>query len=251
MNKIKDWWENTSKAYQETATISTDVAHYGPFAPDESELNLLGNISGKKIIEVGCGGGQCSFAFTKQGATCTGVDLSEEQIKFARDLAQEENVEVDFIEGDYHDLDMIPDKSFDIAFSAFAFQYAHDLNKVFSEVSRVLKDDGQFVFSLDHPFFLNIDPKTNCLKDSYFNNGRHEFPHIWGDHEEGTFVFYNHTISDIYNALVSSGFLVEKIIEPHKLEGQDSWNKDKWKNTYPMSLVELLGPTIIFKTKKL
>ncbi|HSR35450.1 MAG TPA: hypothetical protein VLY63_33190, partial [Anaerolineae bacterium] len=63
-------WDTISANYQAHTRISTDDVHYGPLAPGERELGLLGNILGKHILEIGCGGGQNSIALTKWGATC-------------------------------------------------------------------------------------------------------------------------------------------------------------------------------------
>ncbi len=81
-------WNRTSAGYQRLHQIPTDAAHYGPWAPDESELRLLGDVRGKRILEIGCGGGQCSIAFARQGAIAVGIDLSDEQLAFASQLAQ-------------------------------------------------------------------------------------------------------------------------------------------------------------------
>ena len=61
---------------------------------------------------------------------------------------------------------------------------------------------------------------------------------------------YRRKVSDIYNALVSANFFVEKIIEPLDLR-KPEWSKKDWDMDYPSKLVKLIGPTIIFKAKKL
>jgi len=115
----------------------------------------LGNVKGKRTLEKGCGGGQCSIAFAKQGAMTTGIDISEEQIKFAKKLAKKEKVEVKFYMGNIENLKQIKSKSQDIVFSSYALQYIKNLKKCFKEVYRVLKNKGIFVFSLDHPFLVS------------------------------------------------------------------------------------------------
>ncbi|GAH11994.1 unnamed protein product, partial [marine sediment metagenome] len=83
---IREHWNMDALKYQKREKISTDHVHYGPNCPYEKDLNLLGDVQGKKIVELGCGGGQCSIALTKRGAICTGIDLSDEQIKYAKNL---------------------------------------------------------------------------------------------------------------------------------------------------------------------
>src|ERR1700728_3347005 len=85
-------WDRHSAAYQDAARLSTSVAHYGPDIPTEAELRLLGDLKGKKVLELGCGGAQCSIAFAKQGAIAIGVDFSPAQLAHARQLVTEEEV---------------------------------------------------------------------------------------------------------------------------------------------------------------
>src|SRR5207249_2865411 len=105
------------------------------------------------VLELGCGGAQCSIAFAKQGATAIGVDFSAEQIAFARRLCEREEVKVELREGDLADLAFLRGDTIDVCFSAYAFGYVDDLGRVFRQVHRVLKEDGPLVFSLPHPAY--------------------------------------------------------------------------------------------------
>ena len=242
--ETKKWWEYTSKKYQEETKIPVDV-HYGPGSPNEKFFKLMGNIKGKNILEIGCGGAQCSIAFAKQGANVTGMDISEEQLKFAKKLAQENKVNVKFYQHDIRDLKPIKSNSQDIVFSAWALHYVDDLSKCFKEVKRVLKKNGLIVFSLDRPFYRTVDSKTLKLKDSYFNTGKQTL--TFSDPTK-QFVCYTHTISELYNLLVETGFSVEKILEP------DSRKKNKEDSFYGLwdynsEFMKMFPPTIIFKSR--
>ena len=168
-------WNRLSAGYQADHAIPTDSAHYGPWSPPENELRLLGDVRGLRILEVGCGGGQCSIAFARQGAQVTGLDLSDEQLAYARRLAAGEGVSVRFVQGSATDLSAFAGGTFDLLFSAYALQYVADLRGCLSECSRVLRAGGRLVVSLDHPF-------RDCFSDdaedemsitpvrSYFDN---------------------------------------------------------------------------------
>ena len=240
--EIKKWWEEASQYYQKESKISTKSAHYGPYSPTEDKLRLLGNIKGKKILEIGCGGGQCSIAFAKKGAKCIGVDISEEQLKYAKKLAQREKVNIEFRLGSFQNLSGIESQSHDIVFSAFALQYSPNLNGVFRQVYRILKKKGLFVFSLEHPLYQIIDYKTKKIFTNY-KTEKIEKIEIWPDGSKHKFIIYNRKISDLFNALVEGGFVIEKIIEPLDLKVNENPN-------FPKDLVKLIGPTIIFKSRK-
>ncbi len=143
-------WNALSAQYQAHTRISTDDVHYGSLAPGERELRLLGEVAGKRVIEIGCGGGQNSIALTKWGATCIGVDPSPAQLDHARRLAREIGVEVHFVEGVAENLSPFPDESFDIVLSSYAFDYVTDLRRAYDEAWRVLVPGGLFVFCLSH-----------------------------------------------------------------------------------------------------
>jgi len=248
--EIEEWWDETSESYQKSSTISTRSAHYGPYSPDESTLNLLGKVKGKRILEIGCGGGQCSIAFAKQGAICTAMDLSHQQLEYAKKLAQKNKVDINFFQGNFQNLNKIKSSSMDIVFSAYALQYSPDLSIVFKQVYRVLKKNGILAFSFDHPFFAIINPTNHKIVDSYYNTGKHVITQTWVDKSVHPFVYYRVKMSDIFNALQKANFLVERIIEPMTFKNQTAWTKGRWKNNYPKKMVELLGPTIIFKARK-
>ena len=253
VKEIEKWWGESSRYFQEENKIPTHSAYWGIHAPYENEIKLLSNVKGKKILEVGCGGGQSSIALAKKGAMCTGIDISKEQLKFAEKLAKKEKVKVRFIKGNFQNLtNFFKPNSFDIVISAWAFQYSPNLKKLFKEVWKVLKKDGLFVLSMPHPFHDIIDvktfKKTGCIKfeRSYFATGRYEEIETWPDGSKHKFIGFHIKVSDIYNALVEAGFFVEKIIEPLSLKHHPR-SLEKY---YPKGLSKLIPPTIIFKTRK-
>jgi len=242
---VKKWWENSSKEYQEYCKIPIDI-HYGPGSPNEQHYKLLGNLKGKNVLEMGCGGAQCSIAMAKQGAKVIGVDISKEQLKFAKELAKKNKVNITFYERDFNNLSIIKSNSQDIVFSAWAFQYAENLFKIFKEAYRVLKNKGIFIFSLDHPFYRTLNRKTLKLEQSYFDSGK-----FVTNYSRGKFVMYNRMISDLFNNLIKVGFYVERIIEPdsRKKYPYDPWY-NKWE-LYTPKMMKHIPPTIIFKARKI
>jgi ubiquinone/menaquinone biosynthesis C-methylase UbiE len=210
-------WDRYAAAYQARAQLSTTTAHYGPEMPTEAQLHLLGDLKGKRVLELGCGGAQCSIAFAKQGATAIGVDFSAQQLAFARRLCEREDVRVELRQGDLADLAFLRADSIDLVFSSHAFGYVEDLNRVFRQVHRVLKPGAPLVFSLPHPLagiFDGDGPEPLSVRRSYFDKSPVE-------HEMGGVVFtdYHHTVADIYMGLARSSYRVDLILEPEPLSG--------------------------------
>ncbi|WP_417389294.1 class I SAM-dependent methyltransferase [Gimesia sp.] len=115
-----------------------------------SLIALLPELQGKRVIDLGCGPGEYAAYLTSQGATVTAVDSSLEMISlvqqklgnsvhaYAQDLTKGVPDEAD--------------RSFDLAVSPLMIHYLEDPTPLFRDVKRILKPEGQFVFSTHHPF---------------------------------------------------------------------------------------------------
>jgi ubiquinone/menaquinone biosynthesis C-methylase UbiE len=209
--EIETAWERFADQYQEMAALSTSSAHYGPDVATEDELRLLGDLRGKRVLELGCGAAQCSIAFAKAGAIAIGVDLSSAQLAIARRLCEEEEVRVELRHGDMADLAFLRADSIDAAFSSYAFQYVEDLNRVFRQVHRVLKVGSSLVFSLPHPAWVMIDDGSQATSAarSYFDPA--PVAGVWGGVACDT---YPHTFSSLYMGLIRASYRVDLILEP-------------------------------------
>jgi len=214
-------WDTISANYQASTRILTDDVHYGSLAPGERELGLLGNVADKRVIEIGCGGGQNSIALAKWGATCVGVDPSPAQIAHARQLALENGVEVQFIVGAAEDLGTFPDGSFDIAISSYAFDYVTDLRQAYATICtwRVLVPGGIFVFCLSHPWFQAVGWHLAGDSDATEVGDYAAWPDVeeWDwTYEDGTTARMRghlRTLEQIVNELLEAGFVLERLVE--------------------------------------
>ena len=221
-------WDRHAAAYQAGAHLPTDVAHYGPDIGTEAQFRLCGNVEGKRVLELGCGGAQCSIAFARQGAHAIGVDISGEQLAFARRLVAREGVKVDLRHGDLADLAFVRADTMDLVFSAYAFGFIEDLDRVFRQVHRVLKPEHPVVFSLPHPAYDMIDDDAEpalLIRRSYFDRTPIEY-----ERDGVRFTDYRHTISDLFASLTRANFRVDTILEPEPLP--DLPHSQHWRPTY-------------------
>ena len=247
-HETKKWWEETSSKYQKQCNIPVAI-HYGPGAPFEDELKLLGNLKGKKVLEIGCGGAQCGIAMAKKGAIVTGIDISEEQLKFAKKLAEKNKVNLTFYQGDVKKLPQIESSSQDIVFSAWALFYVDDIKSCFHEVRRALKKNGIFVLAMPHPSYFIMNAKNLKFNQSYFQTGKYQSSHTTKPGKKTRFVCYNRTMSDIINAFVDADFTIKLMLEP---DSRKHYPKDPWYGIWEFQprLMKLLPPTVIFKVQK-
>jgi SAM-dependent methyltransferase len=214
----KKGWNIISKEYQEKTQISLEDVHYGPISPGELELKLLGNVKGKRVLEIGCGGGQNTIVLAKWGAKSAGLDISKEQIKYARKLAKKNNVTAPFYVGNMENLSMFKNESFNIVLSSHAIGYAEDPKQVFQEVFRVLQRNGLFVFCVSHPITVKgrkvrYGGRTMWGLGNYFDRRRRMWTWKMGG-KTAKFYGYHRILQDYFDWLVSAGFSVERVLEP-------------------------------------
>lgn len=214
--EVKAWWESSADEFQETGDRSVGI-DWGWDGIEDREL--LGDVAGADLVEVGCGGGQCTVALAEYGADVVGVDLSEGQLGHARAAIADAGVDAEVVQGDVRALPLATD-GFDLAFNTFVFQWVDDLGACFAEVDRVLRPGGRFVFSMPHPAFRTVDPGTHVVERSYFDTGR------WVRYEDADehgndLVVYHHTVADVYRELSSAGFAVDRLLEPGSPDPDD------------------------------
>jgi SAM-dependent methyltransferase len=234
-------WDRYAAAYQAEAGLTTDVAHYGPDIPTEAELRLLGELKGKRVLDLGCGGGQASITFAKQGASVTGVDFSAEQLAYARALADQEGVKVEFRLGDLADLAFLRSDSADMVFSVGAFDYVEDLGRVFRQVHRVLKVGAPLVFTVRHPAYALIDDDAEqplLIRRAYFDRSP-----LVSIRAGATFSEHHHPFADLAMGLARSSYRIEAIIEPEPRAGGP--RSHLWRETF-----RYVPRTMIFKARK-
>lgn len=145
---MKQWyeklWENFGKGYdQEPFTQGT----IGECDFLEKELNYDRSL---EIIDVGCGTGRHTIELTKRGYSVTGIDLSEAQLRRAREKAKEQNLQIEFFRHDARDLPF--DHQFDAAImlceGAFPLMETDEMNfQILRSVTKALKRGGKFIFT--------------------------------------------------------------------------------------------------------
>ena len=108
------------------------------------------------VLEVGCGGGILSEEIAKIGYITTGIDPSESSLNTAIEHAKENNLKIKYEKGIGEDLPFQPD-SFNVVLCCDVLEHVHDLPKVISEISRVLKNGGIFIYdTFNRTYFSKI-----------------------------------------------------------------------------------------------
>lgn len=243
-------WDAVSAAYQERLGWFSDRLAWGIRCPFEDELNLLGDVRGRHVLVLGCGGGQDMVALAKMGAgKVTGVDVSTTQLEHARDVLLREDLltMTRLIHTSVENLDTIEDESVDIAVSVHALNYVERADACFAETYRVLKRAGVFGLSVQHPADASThDEPPYGFEKPYFQS---EFDWEWQALGGGKFRSYYRTIGEWFQLLSDAGFAVERLLEPPPSDDAE-WSKTGWAQMNDYTKYETVPGTLIFGARK-
>ena len=146
------WWD-------EDFSLNLIKTLYNPFRVDYIKKTIKKlKISSEVInaLEVGCGGGILSEELAKMGLLTTGIDPSEQSLNSAINHAEESNLIINYEKGAGENLPF-PNNSFDVVICCDVLEHVRDLPKVISEISRVLKSGGIFIYdTFNRTFFSKI-----------------------------------------------------------------------------------------------
>lgn len=183
------------------------------------EMDLLGDVSGKKILHLQCHFGQDTISLSRMGAKCTGVDLSDKAIEKARELAAETGEDVHFICSDVYGLDKVLDEYFDIVFTSYGtIGWLPDMDRWAAIIDRFLKPGGTFVFAEFHPAVWMFNNDFSRIEYSYFNRQEivEELEESYSDGKlEKTVqeVSWNHDLGEVLEALLNKGLQIQAFHE--------------------------------------
>jgi SAM-dependent methyltransferase len=225
----RSWWDRDADAYQtEHGDFLGEVDFvWCPERLREADSHLLGDVAGKRILEVGCGAASCSRWLATQGAQTLALDLSAGMLRHAAAQSAHSGVRIQLVQADAMSLP-IRNGSFDIAFTAFgAIPFVNDSAGVMREVARALVPGGRWVFSVTHPMrwvFLD-DPGEGGLVavHSYFDRR----PYVeYDEHGEATYVEQHRTLGDRIKELTAAGFRLDQLVEPDWPDGfEGTWGQ--------------------------
>ena len=219
LNINKATWNNKTDVHIASDFYDNEGFLNGKSTLQSIELDLIGDITGKKILHLQCHFGQDTMTFSRMGAKATGIDLSDRAIEKAREFAQQLNLDTTFICCDIYDLPNHLDEKFDIVFTSYGtIGWLPDLDKWANVVSHFLKPDGKFVFAEFHPVVWMYDDYFKEVHYSYFN------VETITEDESGTYadrysdikaqtITWNHPTSEVLNALINSGLELKSFNE--------------------------------------
>ena len=231
------WWDADAADYHRThgqfLGVDSDQGEFiwCPEGLHEGDMRLLGEVAGKRILEIGCGSAPCSRWLANQGAQAVGLDISMQMLRYGVDAMERAGRQAPLVQAGAESLPFA-DESFDSVCSAFGgVPFVADSARVMREVARVLKPGGRWVFSVNHPmrwcFADDPGPMGMVASIPYFDRS----PYVELDEQgEAIYVEHHRTIGDRVREIVAADLVLEDIIEPDWPE----WLDREWGQWSPM-----------------
>jgi SAM-dependent methyltransferase len=233
-------WDAASDEYQERHRefIGQAEPRWGMWQLPESELQILGDVAGKDVLEYGCGAAQWSILLARAGARPVALDNSSRQLEHAKRLMAEAGVDFPLVHASAGEAPLA-DEAFDIVFCDHGAMTFADPYATVPEVGRLLRPGGLFAFSHSTPlsllcFEVESDTMAEELKRDLFGLHRLEWP---GDEP----VEFNLPTGEWLDLFRANGFVVEDLLEVQPPPGATSTyrgaEETNWARRWPMEQI--------------
>jgi ubiquinone/menaquinone biosynthesis C-methylase UbiE len=191
--------------------------------------DLLGDLTGKTVLCVGCGSGEECEALRRRGAArVVGIDISAGLIEEAKKAFSD----VEFSVMDMEEL-KFANGSFDLIYSSLVMHYVPSWTKVLAEARRVLKSGGRLLFSTHHPtmwgseIFRDGDIKRKVLGSE--SSKKNKSVRIFGDYFGERWIddvwfgdfsvrFYHRPLESLIGDIFGSGLVLKGFYEPRPVK---------------------------------
>ena len=172
---------------------------------------MFPDLNGKTVLDLGCGyGWHCKYAADHGAASVLGIDQSKLMIEETKRRNDHEKIE--YRVSGIHDFEY-PADTYDLVVSNLVLHYIEDLEEVYRFIHRTLKSGGTFLFNIEHPTFTagvnqqfsadGIWPVTD-----YYYPGERTTDFLGYEVKK-----YHHTLTQILNDLIQTGFAIEAVVE--------------------------------------
>ena len=225
----KHLWNQRTAIHKDSAFYDLEGFKKGANVLTPIEIKEMGDVKGKSLLHLQCHFGMDTMSFSRLGAKCVGVDLSDEAIKLAREINDELKLDAKFICCNVYDL-LTENQSaseapplegfgeagqFDIIFTSYGtIGWLPDLDLWARVIAEKLKPGGFFYMAEFHPVVWMFDDEFTHIKYYYDNKElivMEDQPTYTGDKNEiaGKEYSWNHSISEVLNALINAGLQIE------------------------------------------
>lgn len=246
----KDGWNKRTALHKTSAFYDLATFKKGKSSLNKIELKEVGDVKGKSLLHLQCHFGMDTLSWAREGATVTGVDLSDEAIALAKEINAELQLNASFVCCNVYDAAEYVKEQFDIVFTSYGtIGWLPDLKPWAKMIATKLKPGGFFYIADFHPTLWMLDDAMEKLVYSYFND------EVIVTEQQGSYTDraanihyteygWNHPFAEIFEVLISEGLAIEFLHEfsysPYNCfanmeQGQDEmWRLKGMANKFPM-----------------
>jgi 2-polyprenyl-3-methyl-5-hydroxy-6-metoxy-1,4-benzoquinol methylase len=244
----KHLWNQRTLVHKDSSFYNLENFKAGANALTPIELNEIGDVRGKSLLHLQCHFGMDTLSLSRMGAKCTGVDLSDEAIRLAKEINTELNLDAKFICCNVYDTCEYVKEQFDMVFTTYGtIGWLPDLQPWATMIAEKLKPGGTFYIAEFHPVVWMFDNDFTKIEYAYENK------EVIVTENEGTYTdrnadikgkefSWNHSISEVLNALINAGLKIElfnehmfspypcfrNVVEFEKARPDDPFGRGKW-----------------------
>ncbi|MHC3820936.1 class I SAM-dependent methyltransferase [Streptomyces sp. DT9] len=233
----RQFWNQLSGAYQHKhdPQIGAMPRLWGTYAIPDAHLHALGDVTGKRVLELGCGAGQWSRALAAEGATVVGLDLSEAQLSAASRAMGAARYSL--VQGAAERLPFADD-SFDLVFCDYGGLSWASPQLAVPQAARILRPGGRLVFNAASPWFEACYDEAASRVTTTLNQDYFGLDTI--DEGQGA-VSYQLTYGDWIRVLREAGLVIDDLIEPRPepgtANGYNQTDPPDWAHRWPAEML--------------
>ncbi|HET8913516.1 MAG TPA: methyltransferase domain-containing protein [Ktedonobacteraceae bacterium] len=202
-DSIADWYDhNLSASWLHTVTIPAMLRL----------LQEVEGIEGRRILDVGCGQGILTRELAARNALVTGVDLSRNLLKIARQKELRAPLGISYIHDDAHSLEQLGGQRFDVITCNLALLDIRDLPRLIESAKRLLVTGGWWVNSLLHPCGPHTDAEGALTYRDYYAEGYWRSPN--SKSVRGQVGSYHRRLETYIEGFLKSGLVIDAFREP-------------------------------------
>ncbi len=214
-NANKDLWNQRAKVHRDSEFYNLSGFRAGETALTPIEISEVGDVKGKSMLHLQCHFGMDSLDWARRGAIVTGVDISDAAIEEAQQLNRELGLNASFVCCNVLDTAAHVKGEFDIVFTSYGtIGWLPDLEPWARMIHEKLKPGGMFYLAEFHPVVWMFDDDFTHIKYAYENR------EVIITENQGTYTdrnaeitgkeySWNHSISEVLNALIGAGLRLE------------------------------------------
>jgi ubiquinone/menaquinone biosynthesis C-methylase UbiE len=199
-------YDNFAAAYAASNETNLINAYY----ERPAMLALAGDVTGRRILDVGCGAGPLLAGLRDRGAIVTGIDQSAGMVELAR---RRLGADADLRVAELGSPLPFPDDAFDDVTASLVLHYLQDWGPALAELRRVLKPGGRLIASVGHPFVTNMEHRQAGREPDYFATYNYVDEWTVGG-QTAVLSFWSRPLHAMTDAFTAAGFRILVISEP-------------------------------------